>query len=134
VPLLLLLSLALAASPTDLERIRVNSEKLAMDVQASRNCEVNPDNGYTQCHYSYEGLRFTRRILQEPVAMMFVEVESLAPGRMSVVFSGRGPCISLSLGSDNPANVAQVFVNVNDGRIDADGKKIGCFPKSGSGR
>lgn len=125
---LLLVALMLAGSSPGADRVRVLSEKLALDLRDSRKCEVNPDNGYTQCRYRYKGLRFVHRKLMFPSGeSSFVDIERLDPGNVGISITG-SPCFAVSISSDNPDNVAAAYVNAKDGRIAADGKSIGCFP------
>lgn len=123
---------AASARADEPDRPRILSEKLASDLRESRRCETNPDNGYLQCHYQYQGLRFTRRVVQFPSGpLSHVEVESVSPQEpVTVSFSGVGPCFQINITSDNLEDVAAAMMNVSDGRISADGREIGCFPKA----
>ncbi len=118
-----------STDPSD--RFRVLSEKLALDLQDSRRCEVNPDNGYTQCHYAYRGLRFVRRTIRLPDGRpsTFVDIERLDPGPVTVTIHGTGPCMFVSVTAERPEDTASVGLNIQDGRIHADGRNLACFPK-----
>jgi hypothetical protein len=108
-------------------RLRALSEKLASDLRESRRCEVNPDNGYTRCTYSYVPLRFSRVTWSHMSSRLFpfIEIESLGEGHVSVQFYG-GRCLSVNLSSDDPSDLASAFVNVADGKISADFREAGC--------
>ncbi len=128
---LLMSSILTAGTDSAVERLRVLSEKLALELRDSRHCEVNPDNGYVQCHYQYKGLRFVRRTLNLPTRKLsFVNIESLEPGNVGISIHDGGPCFSVNITADRPEDVAAVFVNVKDGRISADGRAAGCFSRT----
>jgi hypothetical protein len=118
------------ASPLP-ERLRVLSEKLAQDIQDSRRCETDPDSGYLRCSYEYEGLRFVRVVLPRPPGepMTWVEVESLTEGHVILSLHGYGPCVVVNVSAEEAGDLAMAHLNIRDGRVAADGRDIGCYPK-----
>lgn len=127
----LLIGLIVMAGGAPENRLQVLSEKLAMDLRDSRHCEINPDNGYTQCQFTYRGLQFVRRTVTLPSGRhSFVDIERLDPGDVGVSLTGYGPCFAVQVTADRPEDAAAAYMNVRDGRIAADGRTIGCFPQA----
>jgi hypothetical protein len=128
----ILLAVLLLTGPgarPDPQRLRILSEKLALDLVDSKRCEVI-GGSHTACRYNYEGLTFTRRIFTEPFKHAFVDIEALESGAVTVQVYGDGPCISIQASPvGRPEDIAVAHMNVKDGRIAADAQSVGCLRK-----
>lgn len=119
----------LAAVRSRAEPLKLSvSQKMASDLIESRTCETVPEDDYTRCHYTYEGLRFTRVSLGKlkPRPSIFVSIDSLEPGPVTVQVLGRGACVFIAKGADDAESVGSVAFRIQDGTFHINDVKVAC--------